>query len=94
MFAQVARFKTKKDSWTNVENEITSFRKLIKTKRIPIKQEIVLRNRDHNTWIAIALFNGVSDLEKGSKHRDAQDLLEKVKPHVDGDVELFWSEVF
>lgn len=94
MFAQVAKFKTKKDRWDNVEREIVNFRKLIATKNIPIKQEIVLRNPDQGTWIVIALFENDPDLHETSTHRDALELLENVKPHVDGDIDLFWSEVF
>lgn len=93
MFAQVARFKTKRGELHNVETEITKFRNSIKLKQIPIKQEIVLRNHNHGTWIVIALFDNKSDLDESSTHQDVLELLDKVKPHVDGDIQLFWSEV-
>jgi hypothetical protein len=94
MFAQVAKFTPKQDRWSAVESEINTFRSQVKSKGISIKEELILRNHDSKTWMVIALFDKLSDLDEVSQHPDAQKLLQNVKTHVDGEIELFEAEVF
>jgi quinol monooxygenase YgiN len=93
MFAQVARFECKKDRRNHVEKEIASFRDAIKAEGIPVKQELILHNRNHNTWIAIALFDSKADLNKLAEHHHAENILKNLEPLVEGEIELFEGEV-
>jgi quinol monooxygenase YgiN len=94
MFAQVVRFKSKEDRWNHIENEIVSFRDAIKAEGIPIKTELVLRSRKHNVWMAIALFDNQTDLDRASKHPNAQRFLENLKTHIGGEPVFYEAEVF
>src|SRR6266436_9998568 len=50
MFAQAARFESKKGQRNHVEKEIARFRDAIRAEGIPVKQELILHNRNDNTW--------------------------------------------
>ena len=93
MFAQAARFESKKGQRNHVEKEIARFRDAIRAEGIPVKQELILHNRNDNTWIAIALFDSKVDLDKLAEHRHAESILKNLEPHVEGNIELFEGEV-
>ena len=98
MFAQVASFKSKKNRRKHIESEVTIFRNAIRLEGISIKQELVLHSRNHDTWLAIALFESKEELDKIvdkiAEHQNATNLLKNLEPHLKGKIQLFEAEVF